>query len=151
MVVDYNRLEDSVNEQNNYKGLFLSNTGIQSFRDKYFLQAIRKQGFKITHISIGRTQYCGKTRRYALERCQERSDVKRGKYWTWSIPKFRFQSHSLVHNETNSYFFGIGPISDVDLTCIFRTVSPLYMLHQIQVSVLQNKILIHICFQILLS
>ena len=35
------------------------------------------------------------------------------------------QYHYVVHSENNSYFFGIGPILDVELTCIFRPRFPL--------------------------
>ena len=37
----------------------------------------------------------------------------------WSSPIFSLRSHSLVHSENNSYFVGLGPIRDVDLTYIF--------------------------------
>ena len=30
--------------------------------------------------------------------------------------------HSLVHSENNSYFVGIGPIRDIELTCIFQPI-----------------------------
>ena len=43
---------------------------------------------------------------------------------TGSIPRCPLQSHSMVHSENNSYFFGIGPIRDVDLTCRFRPGFP---------------------------
>ena len=41
---------------------------------------------------------------------------------TWSIPRRPLRSHSLVHSENNYYFLGIGPIRDVELTCIFRHI-----------------------------
>ena len=41
-------------------------------------------------------------------------------YSNRSSPRCPLRSHYLVHSENNSYFLGIGPIRDVDLTCIFR-------------------------------
>ena len=59
--------------------------------------------------------------------------------------------HSLVHSENNSYFVGIGPIFDVEITCIFRPVFlPLYILLNIGISTI-TLFLLHICFQMLLS
>ena len=46
------------------------------------------------------------------------------KKMTDSSPRCPIQSHSLVHSENNSYFFGIRPIGDVDLTCKFRPEFP---------------------------
>ena len=43
---------------------------------------------------------------------------------TWYLPRCPLQSHSLVHSKNNSYFFGIGPICDADLTCIFWPFFP---------------------------
>ena len=42
-----------------------------------------------------------------------------------SRPIYPFRSHSPVHSENNSYFVGIGPIHDVELTCKFRPEFPL--------------------------
>ena len=70
---------------------------------------------------------------------------------TWSSPRCPFLYHSLVHSKNNSYFVGIGPICDVDLTCIFLTCFfPFYVVSKIGLSTITH-ILIHICFQMLLS
>ena len=50
-----------------------------------------------------------------------------------------------------SCFLGIGPIRDVELTCIFRLVSSLCTLNPRYVSVLYHNFLMHIFFQMLLS
>ena len=39
---------------------------------------------------------------------------------TVSSPRFPLWYHYRVRSEKNSYFFGIGQICDVDLTCKFR-------------------------------
>ena len=52
---------------------------------------------------------------------------------TGSRPRFPLRSHSLVHSENNSYFLEIGPIRDIELICIFRPVSFVCTLYQIQV------------------
>ena len=49
---------------------------------------------------------------------------------TGSIPKYPPQYNSMVHSENNLYFLEIGPISDIELTCVFRPVSPLCALYQ---------------------
>ena len=68
---------------------------------------------------------------------------------TWSSRRPPPQYNSIVHSKTNFYFLGIGPICYVDLTCIFRPVSPpLYVVSKIG---LINNVLIHISFQIFLS
>ena len=44
-------------------------------------------------------------------------------WWkTWSTPRCPLRSHYLVHRKKNSYFLGIGPILDVELTCMFRPI-----------------------------
>ena len=45
-------------------------------------------------------------------------------YKTWSSPRCPLQSHSLLYCKKKSYFFGIGLIPYVDLTCIFRPIFP---------------------------
>ena len=42
----------------------------------------------------------------------------------WSSPRCPLRSHYLVHSKNNSFIVGIGPICDVELTCIFRPVFP---------------------------
>ena len=69
----------------------------------------------------------------------------------WSSPRYLLRYHSLVHSKNNSYFVGIAPICDVELTCIFWPVFT--FVHCIEDSYQYYKIifLIHICFQMLLS
>ena len=50
-------------------------------------------------------------------------------YMTWSRPRFNLRYNSLVHSKNNDYFVGMGPIRDIELTCIFRPVSPLCTLY----------------------
>ena len=68
-----------------------------------------------------------------------------------SSPTFPLRSHSLVHSKNNSHFVGIGPICDIESTCIFCPIFSLCNLYIRYVSLLLNKFLIHICYQMLLS
>ena len=43
---------------------------------------------------------------------------------TWYIPRCPLRYYSLVHSGKKPYFFGIRPIRDVGLTCIFRPIFP---------------------------
>ena len=55
---------------------------------------------------------------------------QKGPLVTWSSSWCPLRSHSLVHSKFNYYFFGIEPILVVDLTGVFRPVSPLCMLYR---------------------
>ena len=48
---------------------------------------------------------------------------------TGSIPRCPLWYHSLVHSQKKSYFVGIGPICDVELTYIFRPVFSKYWIY----------------------
>ena len=53
------------------------------------------------------------------------------RYWTTALgmgsrPRCSLQSHYLVHSENNSFFVGIVPIRDIELTCISQPVFSLF-------------------------
>ena len=50
-------------------------------------------------------------------------------HMVWSSPRCLLQSHYMVHSENNSYFVWIGPIRDLELTCIFWPVLFVYTLY----------------------
>ena len=51
-------------------------------------------------------------------------------YMIWYRPRCSLRYHFMVHIENISYFVGIGPIRDVELTYIFRPVLPLCTLYR---------------------
>ena len=55
----------------------------------------------------------------------EQKNNSSGLLLTSSSPRCPLWSHYLVHSENNSYFIGIRPIRDVELTCKFRPGFPL--------------------------
>ena len=83
-------------------------------------QKVDEDNGKSSGIGNGRYQ---KYRRFYRNECWKNigcivSDSTFG-MGTGSRPIYPLRSHSLVHRENNSYFVGIGPIRDVELSCKF--------------------------------